>query len=227
MAFLRLFKKKPRVYGLALGAGSARGMAHAGILKVLQQEKIPISVVVGTSAGALAGGLFAAGLPMTTLVEKLDKLGIRIWTKYFLPTFPHGALIEGTRIYDFAAEFVGDILIENLPITYAAVATDIKSGQEVIIRKGSLAEAIRASSAIPGMFTPSQQAGRYLADGGLVNPVPVDTCRSLGANFVIAVNVNPRVSIAAKEITVQPQGRSKDSTIEDNLGLLLIPIYRV
>ena len=221
MNVLRLFIKKPKRIGLALGAGSARGLAHIGVLKILESEKVPISVIAGTSAGALVGGLFAAGKTAAELENTIVNADLRLWAKVFLPTFPRGGLVDGKRVSEFIATLIGDVKIEQLPIKYAAVATDFISGEEVVIRQGPLREAIRASTSLPGMFSPPWQNERLLCDGGLVNPVPVDVCRQLGADFVIAVNVNPRLSIAATEVIVQPvqsiEHAEKEETLEDKL----------
>jgi len=218
---LQIFRKKPKRVGLALGAGSARGLAHIGVLKVLERENIPIKVIAGTSAGALTGGLFAAGKTAEELEDIVVYADLRLWTKLFLPTFPRGGLVDGKRVSEFLATLIDDIEIEALPIKYAAVATDFVTGEEVVIRRGPLREAIRASTSIPGMFSPPWHDDRLLCDGGLVNPVPVDVCRQLGADFVIAVNVNPRLSISAKEIAVHsvktPQPSKKEESFEDKI----------
>jgi NTE family protein len=230
MNVIRLFTKKPKCIGLALGAGSARGLAHIGVLKVIEREKIPISVIAGTSAGSLIGGLFAAGKSTTELEDLIVDADLRLWTKVFLPTFPRGGLVDGKRISEFAATLIGNVEIEALPIRYAAVATDFISGEEVVIRQGPLREAIRASTSLPGIFSPLWHNKHLLCDGGLVNPVPVDICRQLGADFVIAVNVNPRQSIAATEIAVQSDSLAeqtkKGETLEEKLLGLVERIHK-
>ena len=221
MSILRIFSKKPTCIGLALGAGSARGLAHIGVLKVLESEKIPIGVIAGTSAGSLVGGLFAAGKTASEMEDLIINADLRLWAKVFLPTFPRGGLVDGKRVSEFLATLIDDIEIEALPIKYAAVATDFLSAEQVVIRQGPLREAIRASTSIPGMFSPPWHNKRLLCDGGLVNPVPVDVCRQLGSDFVIAVNVNPRMSIATQEIAVQSirgsEQRKKEESYEDKI----------
>jgi len=219
----RLFKKKKNL-GLALGAGSARGLAHIGVLKVLAEANVPIKAIAGTSAGALVGGLFAAGVTAEELERVLVNEKYKILSKVFVPTFPRGGLFDGRRVSEFVRLFTDDVQIEDLKIPFAAVATDFMTGEEVVIRQGSLAEAIRASTCLPGVFTPPRLSGRILCDGGLVNPVPVDVCRSLGADFVVAVNVNPRLSLISHDVSVQTikeEKGEKKRKIEEKLLPLL------
>ena len=175
--------------GVALGSGAARGWAHVGVLEVLQEEGISLDIVVGSSSGALAGAFYAIGE-----LEMLSDWGIRLdWreTMRLLDIRPTGGgLIQGERLMAFLFENRRDVLIEDLPMPFAAVATDLDSGREVWLREGPLTTAVRASIAIPGLFSPVRHGGRWLVDGGLVNPVPVAPCRALGADVVIAVNLN-------------------------------------
>lgn len=185
---------KMRKIGLALGSGSARGWSHIGVIRGLQEAEIAIDIVCGSSIGALVGGAYAAGK-----LDEAEKL-IRglAWSDvlgFMEVPVPRSGLIDSGKIADYLREKLGDPNIEDLPIPYAAVATDLMSGQEVWIRKGSLIEAIRASLSMPGMFTPCFRDGKLLVDGGLINPVPVSLCRSLGANTVIAVNPNTDIKI--------------------------------
>lgn len=193
---------KMRKIGLALGSGSARGWSHIGVIRGLQEADIAIDIVCGSSIGALVGGAYAAGK-----LDEAEKL-IRglAWSDvlgFMEVPIPRSGLIDSGKIADYLREKLGDPNIEDLPIPFAAVATDLTSGQEVWIRKGSLIEAIRASLSMPGMFTPCFRDGKLLVDGGLINPVPVSLCRSLGANTVIAVNPNTDIKIQY-EITSEP-----------------------
>lgn len=179
----------PRI-GLALGSGSARGWSHIGVINALENAGIRADIVCGTSIGALVGAAYAAGeldrletwvnnLTWQSVVGLLDmklKLG--------------GGLISGAKLLDFFRSQFSDPGIERLPKTYAAVATDLANGREIWLREGPVIEAVRASIALPGLFTPAQLDGRLLVDGGLVNPVPVSLCRALGADIVIAVDLN-------------------------------------
>lgn len=176
--------------GLALGSGGARGWAHIGVVDALEEAGIPVQCVAGTSMGALVGGAFASGhiRPLKEVALRLD------WKQaiyYFLEvTFPRSGLIDGLKIAAFVRQHVGKTKVEFLPIPFATVATNILTGQEVVISEGDMIDAIRASISIPGIFTPVSRGGAILVDGGLVDPVPVGVARGLGADFVIAVDLN-------------------------------------
>jgi len=185
---LRAFLKNRRV-GLALGGGSARGWAHIGVVELLQEWGVEIHCVAGTSIGALVGG-FAASDRIALLRDIAENLH---WTRFLRlldVTFPRSGLVDGKRIVDFVQEQIGSVRIEFLPRPFAAVAADLYSGRQVVLREGDLIQAIRASIAVPGVFTPVRRGKALLADGGLVNPVPVSVARSLGADFVVAVDLN-------------------------------------
>nr|WP_290683257.1 patatin-like phospholipase family protein [Aminivibrio sp.] len=176
--------------GLALGSGAARGMAHIGVLRAFEEAGIRPSMVAGTSIGALVGGIYAAGK-----LEELTEIALGLdWKKaagYFLEvSFPRSGLIEGTKVTDFLTEIVGSLDMDVLPVRFASAATDVMTGKEVVIVDGDLVSAIRASISVPGIFTPARRNGSFLVDGGLVDPVPVSVCRALGADVVIAVDLN-------------------------------------
>lgn len=177
-----------RKIGLALGGGSARGWAHVGVLRGLEKRSIRPDVVCGTSAGALVGAAYALG--------KLDEierwLALLQWRDVvgYLDFSFKGGVIKGRRLFDFFAEHVGDSLIEDLPMPFGVVATDISNGNEIWLRSGSLFEAVRASVSIPGFLRPVKIDGRWLVDGGIVDPVPVSLCRALGADIVLGVDIN-------------------------------------
>ena len=216
---------KMRKIGLALGSGSARGWSHIGVIRGLQEADVTIDIVCGSSIGALVGGAYAAGKldDAEKLIRELawsDVLG------FMEVPVPRSGLINSEKIADYLRERLGDPNIEDLPIPFAAVATDLTSGQEVWIRKGSLIEAIRASISMPGMFTPCFRDGRLLVDGGLINPVPVSLCRSMGANTVIAVNPNTDIKIQY-EITREPilGGSPKPEPEEQEQGLRLRDLF--
>ncbi len=180
--------KRP-VVGLVLSSGGARGAAHTGVLKVLEEHHVPVDIIVGTSMGAMVGGAYAAGVSIERIeAEWLETDIIRV-ARNLLPTFPLRGWSSGSGVYRMLHSLLGDARIEELPIKFAAVATDIETGEEVIIQEGRLVEAIRASSSVPGLFVPAEHRGRFLVDGGLVNPLPVDVARRLGAEMVIAVDV--------------------------------------
>ena len=181
-----------RRIGLALGSGGARGAAHTGVMKVLKAEGIPISVVSGSSIGALVGAAMAAGISVEHIEQEWLGTGARRVFRSFLPAFPRAGLSSGKELKKLLTELLGDVLIEDLDMPFAAVACDIDTGESVVLRDGSLVTAVRASTAIPGIFHPVRLGDRFLVDGGLVDPVPIAVCRDLGADFVIAVDITPR-----------------------------------
>jgi len=182
-----------RVIGLALGSGSARGWAHIGVIRELSDNGIKPDVVCGTSIGALVGAFYASG-QLKTLEEWVMKLDRKVMLRYLdIKLLMSGGFVEGRRLIDFFRECIGNPLMEELDISFAAVATDMEAGQEVWLRKGSLLDAVRASIALPGIFTPLRMDDRWLVDRGLVNPVPISLCRAMGAEIVIAVNLNGNI----------------------------------
>ncbi|NCC56905.1 MAG: patatin, partial [Synergistales bacterium] len=185
----RTGERNPKI-GIALGSGGARGMAHIGVLRALEEAGVKPELVAGTSIGALVGGIYSAG-KINELTEIALGLDWKKAARYFMEvSFPRSGLIEGARINEFLLEMVGDRSIEDLPRAFSAVATDIMSGREEVLAVGGLVDAIRASISIPGIFTPAKVNDTFLVDGGLVNPVPVNVCRKMGAEFVIAVDIN-------------------------------------
>lgn len=177
----------PRV-GIALGGGSARGWAHIGVLAGLSENGIEPEVVCGTSIGALVGGIYAAGglKELEAWVAGLTRRDVLALVDF---TVVGGGAIRGRKLLDLYREQLGEPAIEELPRPFAAVATDLETGAEVWLQHGPLHEAIRASISLPGLFVPVRRDGRWLVDGGLVNPVPVSLCRALGADVVIGVDL--------------------------------------
>jgi NTE family protein len=174
--------------GLALGSGSARGWAHIGVIRALEERGIKPDMICGSSIGALVGAAYASGeldrleqwvtgLAWTTVVRLMDLT----W---------RGGLIRGTRLFALFRTILEDREIDELPIPYGAIATELYSGRELWLRHGKVLEAVRASCAMPGLFTPVVRDGALLVDGGLVNPVPVSMCRALGADVVVAVDLS-------------------------------------
>ncbi len=180
--------RKPRL-GIALGSGSARGWAHIGVLRALEQAGIVPDVVAGTSIGALVGAAYAS--------DRLDQLEEWVsqidWWEIIRYMDVRLGGVEGERLMRAFGERVGDARIESLAKPFGAVATDLQTGREVWFQNGSLLEAVRASIALPGLFSPVRFQERWLVDGGLVDPLPVSLCRALGAEQVIAVNLNGNI----------------------------------
>jgi len=177
---------------LVLGGGAARGFAHVGVIRVLEQEKIPVHLIVGTSVGSLIGALYADkgnSFDLEVIAFKLEKDDLFDFSVLASTTGP----VKGDRLEQFVKEKVSRGKIEELPIPFAAVATNLNTGERVVLTRGSIARAVRASSSIPGVFTPVQYFGMTLVDGGVVDNVPVDVAKSMGADLVIAVNIGKNV----------------------------------
>lgn len=174
--------------GLALGGGSARGWAHIGVIRALQDAGITPDIVAGTSIGAVVGGCYVAG-ELDALEGFARDLTRRKVLSFLDFNFSGAGLINGHKLVDVLNERLEDVSIESVQRRFVAVATEIGTGNEIWLARGPLVEAMRASYAIPGIFRPVNLEGRWLFDGALVNPVPVSVCRALGANYVIAVNV--------------------------------------
>ncbi len=178
-----------KTLGLALGSGGARGWAHIGVIKALDKAEIPISYIAGSSIGAFVGGVCAAG-EINALEAFVRELDWKIMLSYFDLVFPKQGLLDGNKIYDLLTEHIKNLKIEEAQIPFCCVATNLISGQEVRLRSGLMADAIRASISMPGVFTPFRKNEMYLGDGGIVNPVPVNVVREMGADIVLAVNLN-------------------------------------
>ncbi|HTG00066.1 MAG TPA: patatin-like phospholipase family protein [Nitrospirota bacterium] len=186
--------QRPRI-ALVLGGGAARGFAHVGVIRALEQEKIPIDMVVGTSVGSLIGALYASDLNSFELE----------WTAFSLEKddlFDYGVFsalkgmgpAKGDKLEEFVKKKVPVENIEQLKMPFAAVATDLNRGQAVVLDKGSVAKAVRASSAIPGVFSPVDYQGKMLVDGGVMDNIPVSVAKKKGADIVIAVDISENVT---------------------------------
>ena len=177
------------VIGLALGGGAARGFAHSGVLRTLLAHGIIPNVVVGTSIGAVVGGSYAAG-HLDTLEEWARGLQPRSVLSYLDIRLNGSGLIGGNKLAAQLEASLGPTVIEDLPLKFASVATEVRTGHEIWLTHGRLVDAMRASYALPGIFSPVLIGDRWLVDGALVNPVPVSAARALGAEIVIAVNLS-------------------------------------
>ena len=179
--------------GLVLGGGAAKGLAHIGVLKTLKANNIPIDMIAGTSIGALVGACFAKDGE----IDAFEEIVLNIdWKQLALLIDPNLALlkkgfIHGEKIKELLCSIIGDIEFKDLKIPLRVLATNIITGEEVVIKSGSVAEAVRASISIPVIFTPVKFENKFLVDGSIVNPVPVDIVRNMGAEFIIACNVIP------------------------------------
>jgi NTE family protein len=199
--------------GIALGAGSARGLAHIGVLQALQEMGIAPHVVCGCSIGALVGASYVTG-QLNEFAGWVGALGTRDVLRYLgIRLLAQGGVAEATALIAHLRDNYGNPEIRDLSIPFAAIATDLYAGRETWLQDGPLWEAVRASIAIPGMITPVFERGRWLVDGALVNPVPVSVCRALGADLVIAVN--PSTLMRRSTVQLQLAIEEDDQLDED------------
>jgi NTE family protein len=203
----------PKNIGLALGSGSARGWAHIGVIQALADAGIEIKCIAGTSIGSLVGAAFALN-KIDVLEDFARQLDWKQIVSFLDVTFPRSGLIDGKKITDFFRGHVREINIEELPLPYCAVATELTTGYEVVLSEGDLLEAIRASISVPGIFTPLKKNGSFLIDGGLVNPVPAGVVRNLGADYVIAVDLNHDIVDKRSADSIAPVDPSLASVVD-------------
>lgn len=195
---------RPIKIALVLGGGAARGFAHIGVIKALEAQGVVPDMVVGTSAGSLVGALYAAGnngFALQKLAMEMDEAAISDWS---VPLFSQSSgVLKGEAVQGYVNRAVNHLPIEKLKLPFGAVATDLQTGQAILFRRGNTGAAVRASSAVPGLFQPVRIGNMTYVDGGLVSPVPVSFARKMGADFVIAVN-----------ISVQPEAQPASGTLE-------------
>ena len=221
----------PRRVGLVLGGGAVRGAAHIGVLQVLGHAGFEADLVVGTSIGALIGAAYAAGVSADDLADLLRDMRWRDLTRLARPR--RLGLLEASRLRLLVQRLIGDVRFDELPIPFAAVACDIITGRRVVIKSGSVLDGVMASSAIPGLFVPVEAGDAILVDGAVVDNLPVDVALSMGADYVVAVDVMPPTHEARRpddlremllrsfEITqraAERQGRMADCYIAPDIG---------
>lgn len=206
--------------GLALGSGASRGWSHIGVIKALTKQGIEPDIVCGTSIGSLVGASYVSG-HLDNLEQWTRSLSKFKTAKFFEINRSLNGFVNTDRMHDFLSRFVASdkALIEELDKQYASVATDLGTGREVWLSEGSVLEAVWASISLPGLFPAIQHDNKWLVDGGLVNPVPVSTCRALGADVVIAVNLNG--DIVGKHIHKQEKLRKPSEKVVDKLTSLV------
>jgi NTE family protein len=198
--------RSPRI-GLALGGGAARGWAHIGVLQALTEAGYGPDVIAGTSIGAVVGGCFSAG-KLSELTEFAAGLTKRRVVGLMDFHIGGAGLIAGGRLKRLLERDLADLRIEDLPLRFVAIATELGTGHEIWLTHGAIVEALRASYALPGVFDPVRLGGRWLMDGALVNPVPVTACRAMGADIVICVNLNS--DLAGRGTTIQSHPAEPD-----------------
>ncbi|MFC5577183.1 patatin-like phospholipase family protein [Lysobacter niabensis] len=182
---------KPIRIGIALGGGAAKGFAHIGVIKMLEANGIQPDVVSGTSAGSVVGALYASGMDAFQMQKQafgLDEAQIRDVSLF------SGGVVKGQKLQDYVNQLVGGRPIERMKKPFAAVSTQLETGERTVFVRGNTGQAVRASSSIPGVFEPVVIGPKHYVDGGVVSPVPVDAARQLGADFVIAVDISTKAS---------------------------------
>jgi NTE family protein len=177
----------PKGVGLALSGGAVLGAAHVGVLEVLEQHGVRPSYVAGTSAGSVVGAVYCAGVSLRRI--RLAALQLE-WAQLGSVVLPRRGFLDGGRLEESIVDMIGDRTFDDLEIPFAAAATDLVSEELVILNEGRVAEAVRASCALPGVFTPIEREGGLLVDGGLINNLPVSAVREMGADYVIAVDLS-------------------------------------
>lgn len=182
------WRRKSRRIGLVLSGGGARGAAHLGVLKVLEREGIRSDCVVGVSAGSIVGAGYCAGMSLAEMEEIALDLQ---WSKLGRLVRPRLGFFDSQRLESYVAKLIGDVQFADLSIPFAAVAADILTFQLVVLREGPVAWAVRASCALPGVFTPVERGDQLLIDGGTINNLPISAVREMGADYVIAVDLLP------------------------------------
>ena len=213
--------------GLALGGGAARGLAHIGVLAALEENDIPIGCIAGTSMGAMIGAAYCAGIEIPELIDIATKTG---WRHISTLTWPHQGLLSFEKMETWIINTLGNIDVQDLVMPFAAMATDIETGEKLMLREGPVAKIVRISCSVPGVAAPVAFNGRLLCDGGVSDNVPDDAARKLGADYVIGVDVFAPVyrsflgplgvTMAAIETLVQNAGggsKNSDCTIIPDL----------
>lgn len=215
-------QKGPKT-GLALSGGGARGLAHIGVLKVLERENVPIHFLTGTSAGGLVGAIYAAGhSPEEIESEVLDLTAPRQLINLVDRVRPRRGLLKGPKVMEYLDHWLGDLTFDQLDIPFAVVTVDLNTGKSVIIREGRLVDAVRATIAFPGVFSPVRQGDQLLVDGGLLENLPTGAARSLGADVVIAVDV----ATDERTMALLTGGLRRSPLIPDGLADLVEVLWR-
>lgn len=187
---------RPAKIAVVLGAGASKGFAHVGVLKVLESQKIPIHLIVGTSAGSVVGSLYASGID----AFQLQKMALALQKDDVVDlTLPDNGFIRGDKLESFINKTVRQAPIERLKIPFRAVATNLQTGEEIVFATGNTGRAVRASCSIPGVFQPVRIVDKAYVDGGVVSPVAVDAARKAGADVVIAVDISAGVSVTVPQ----------------------------
>jgi NTE family protein len=216
-------RRQPPRIGLALGAGSARGWAHIGVIRALQDAGIQPALVCGTSMGALVGAVYANG-DLDWLEDWATQLTWQAVVRMLDIRFS-GGLLGGAKLIEFFGQRFADKDISELQLPFSAIATELESGREVWLQEGSVMDSVRASIAIPGLFTPVLRQGVWVVDGGLVNPVPVSVAQAMGADIVIAVDLNNDI-LNARSLGSPLPAESSEAETESEDGATSVKPWR-
>ena len=201
---------------LALSGGGAAGLAHIGVIQVLMENAISVRAVVGTSIGAEIGAFTASGMPIDELVSLATSFDWKQTLQLFMPDLSTGGLVSGKKIMDFLNTKLGAHTIENLSMGYAAVTTDLETGEQVVVDRGVLVDAVRASISLPGLIVPHRIGNRWLVDGSVLNPVPFDVARERFGGPVVAVAVHSAMRQPTRRVR-QPQSRKLPARVRQFL----------
>lgn len=215
------FFKRPLKIGLALGSGGIRGLAHISVLKVLEENRISIDFISGSSVGSLIGGFYCAGFSASQIEEiaySLDRK--KVFSLFFDPGITQG-LVKGEKVKKFIEDYIGKITFENLKIPFCSVATDLNSGKAVFLKEGFVSEAIMASIALPLLFKPVTLNNMVLIDGGVSMPVPVAAVKSLGANLVIAINLVKDFFLEEDEVSAKINNIGIPRIVNNSISILV------
>jgi NTE family protein len=194
--------------GLALGSGAARGLAHIGVLKVLNSAGIPVDAISGTSSGALIGGLFASGMSISQMEEIAGNTDWLLITRMLIPSLRSDGVVSGKALENFLQALIGNGQIQDFKIPFTCFATDLMSGDEIELKSGSVVGAIRASMSIPGLISPYAFENRLLVDGGLVNPIPVKALQKFNVDIKIGVIVTPPQNRLQQKLKIKSTPKS-------------------
>ncbi|MDP3058213.1 MAG: patatin-like phospholipase family protein [bacterium] len=214
-----------KTIGLALGGGGARGVAHIGVLSAIEEAGLTVHSIAGTSVGSLIGALYASGMSPAKMLEIAEHIG---WSDLVSLTVPRASLVNATKMVQMIDELLGEADFTNLLIPFVAIACDLRTGEEIVLREGNVSTAVIASSSIPGIFAPVEMGGRLLVDGGIVNTVPVNVAKKLGADVVLAVSLLEKISDTGHlgnifDILTQALEIYQRSQVMDKPDILIIP----
>jgi len=210
-------KIKNKKNALVLSLGAAQGLAHIGVIKVLNENNIEFDIVTGSSIGAFIGACYAKDADIADVERSFLSIDLKKLPKFIDPKLSilSKGLLSGDKVKDFLRSIIGDVEFKDLKIPLAVVATDVDTGEEIIFKEGSVLDAVRASISMPGIFVPVKMGSRYLIDGGSTNPLPVDVAKNMGAEYIIVSNIVP--SPARRETSISNRKNIKWNTFGNSI----------